>query len=135
MAHGAVRSTIPGYSSLAQADGQKRQFTSKERDIETGLDFFEARYFSSVQGRFGSPDPIFISEQQIISPQIWNRYNYTGNQPLSYVDPDGLYRWATSLGGRLTDDDLLRKPSSSFRFFQHRIQKTEANSCSCAVIA
>src|SRR5579871_6439564 len=32
------------------------QFTSKERDAETGLDFFESRYYSSAQGRFNSPD-------------------------------------------------------------------------------
>jgi RHS repeat-associated protein len=33
------------------------QFTGKERDAETGLDYFGARYFSSAQGRFTSPDP------------------------------------------------------------------------------
>jgi RHS repeat-associated protein len=32
------------------------RFTSKERDAETGLDFFESRYYSSAQGRFTSPD-------------------------------------------------------------------------------
>jgi len=34
----------------------RRRFTLKERDIETGLDYFLARYYSSAQGRFTSPD-------------------------------------------------------------------------------
>jgi RHS repeat-associated protein len=38
------------------ADGVRQQFTRKERDIETGLDYFLARYYSSTQGRFTSPD-------------------------------------------------------------------------------
>ena len=37
------------------------QFTSKERDAETGLDYFGARYMSSAQGRFTSPDPLMGS--------------------------------------------------------------------------
>ena len=46
--------TIPeGYSV---SDGVRQQFTSKERDGETGLDYFLARYYSSTQGRFTSPD-------------------------------------------------------------------------------
>ena len=32
-------------------------FTGKERDAESGLDFFGARYVSGAQGRFTSPDP------------------------------------------------------------------------------
>ena len=34
------------------------QFTGKERDTETGLDYFTARYLSGAQGRFMSPDPL-----------------------------------------------------------------------------
>ena len=37
---------------------EKRLFTGKERDAETGLDYFEARYLSSGVGRFSSPDPV-----------------------------------------------------------------------------
>jgi hypothetical protein len=33
----------------------RQQFTSKERDVETALDYFEARYYSSTQGRFTGP--------------------------------------------------------------------------------
>ncbi len=62
--------------------------TSKERDNETGLDYFGARYFSSTQGRFTSPDE-FWKDSQIGDPQSWNKYAYVRNNPLRYVDPKG----------------------------------------------
>ncbi|PYP85422.1 MAG: hypothetical protein DMF61_16295 [Blastocatellia bacterium AA13] len=34
------------------------KFTQKERDAESGLDYFLARYYSSAQGRFTSVDPV-----------------------------------------------------------------------------
>jgi RHS repeat-associated protein len=70
-------------------------FTGKERDAETGLDYFGARYYSGAQGRFSSPDPLLNSGKPS-NPQSWNRYTYTLNNPLRYVDPTGLYGWAAS---------------------------------------
>ncbi|MEQ1884401.1 MAG: RHS repeat-associated core domain-containing protein [Bryobacteraceae bacterium] len=70
------------------ADKSSNKFTSKERDSETGLDYFGARYFSSAQGRFTSPDAPFI-DQHILDPQSWNLYSYGRNNPLLYVDPSG----------------------------------------------
>jgi RHS repeat-associated protein len=70
------------------ADGETLKFTSKERDSETGLDYFGARYFSSAQGRFTSPDPK-IDPYDIADPQTWNKYTYARNNPLRYVDADG----------------------------------------------
>jgi RHS repeat-associated protein len=66
-----------------------QKFTGKERDAETGLDYFGARYFSAPQGRFTTPDPLMASAK-ISNPQTWNRYSYTLNNPLRFVDPDGL---------------------------------------------
>jgi RHS repeat-associated protein len=66
------------------------KFTSKERDAETGLDFFGARYMSSAQGRFTSADP-FLNSAKLWDPQTWNRYSYALNNPLKIVDPNGLY--------------------------------------------
>jgi len=57
------------------------KFTGKERDAETGLDFFGARYFSGSMGRFTSPDPGNVGAD-IRNPQSWNAYAYTGNNPL-----------------------------------------------------
>jgi RHS repeat-associated protein len=80
------RTTPLGYSV---ADGVRQQFTSKERDNETGLDYFGARYYGSTTGRFTSPDPM-LSSGRPIYPQSWNRYSYVINHPLSLVDPNGL---------------------------------------------
>jgi RHS repeat-associated protein len=83
------RTTALGYGG----DGVRQQFTSKERDVETGLDYFLARYFSATHGRFSSPDPLLASGIAGI-PQSWNRYTYCINNPLLFVDPDGLI-WGT----------------------------------------
>ena len=65
-------------------------FTGKERDTESGLDYFGARYFGSSMGRFMSPDPLFISPERLYNPQLLNLYAYVGNNPLSRTDPTGL---------------------------------------------
>ena len=62
--------------------------SSKERDAETGLDFFGARYMSSAQGRFTSPDAPF-ADQHLENPQSWNLYAYTLNNPLRFIDDTG----------------------------------------------
>jgi RHS repeat-associated protein len=72
---------------------QNYKFTGKERDTESGLDFFGARYFASTLGRFVSPDPLLNSGQPW-NPQSWNRYAYVENNPLRYTDPLGLFKWA-----------------------------------------
>jgi RHS repeat-associated protein len=66
------------------------KFTSKERDSESGLDNFGARYNSSQYGRFMSVDPDNTSGRDHLGdPQSWNGYAYARNNPLLYVDPDG----------------------------------------------
>jgi RHS repeat-associated protein len=63
--------------------------TSKERDIETGLDYFGARYYGSSQGRFTSVDPIYFQAEMPWDPQRFNLYAYTRNNPLKFIDPEG----------------------------------------------
>jgi RHS repeat-associated protein len=70
-------------------DGVRQKLTQKERDIETGLDYFLARYYSSVQGRFTSADPVFFQAAMTIDPQRFNLYAYTRNNPLRFIDPEG----------------------------------------------
>ena len=81
------RTTSLGYSG---GDGVRQQFTSKERDGETGLDYFVHRYYASTQGRFVSVDPTLVSADGL-NPQSWNRYSYVTNRPLGFVDPFGLW--------------------------------------------
>jgi RHS repeat-associated protein len=65
--------------------------TQKERDVETGLDYFIHRYYSSIQGRFTSPDMPF-ADQWEADPQSWNLYAYVGNNPTNATDPLGLWK-------------------------------------------
>ncbi len=83
------RTTGRGYTTAAGQDCVRQQFTSKERDTESGLDFFEARYYSSLQGRFTSADPIIITPERVIDPQQLNLFAYARNNPLRFTDPTG----------------------------------------------
>lgn len=71
----------------------EHHFTGKERDTESGLDYFGARYYSSSMGRWMSPDwahDIDPVPYAILSePQSLNLYNYVGNNPLKNRDDDG----------------------------------------------
>src|ERR1051326_4454664 len=62
-------------------------FTGKERDSESGLDNFGARYNASSMGRFMSADPM---GGHLEDPQTLNRYSYVRNNPLNLTDPTGL---------------------------------------------
>jgi RHS repeat-associated protein len=69
------------------------KFTGKERDSESGLDFFGARFYGSTMGRWLSPDwalkPEDVPYASLNDPQSLNLYGYVGNNPLSRVDLDG----------------------------------------------
>jgi len=69
------------------------RFTGKERDAESGLDNFGARYFGSNMGRFISPDysdgPDPVAFADLENPQSLNLYSYVENNPISNTDPDG----------------------------------------------
>src|SRR5262249_55483633 len=66
-----------------------RLFAGKERDAESGLDYFGARHYSDAIGRFTTVDPIYSWQENIVDPQRWNRYVYVRNNPLRLSDPDG----------------------------------------------
>jgi len=95
-----------GERAVVNNDPNPYKFTGKERDTESGLDFFIARYYSSQQGRFLSPDeftggpvdafssndpvpPGPLPYTTISNPQSLNKYAYTYNNPLNYIDLDG----------------------------------------------
>jgi RHS repeat-associated protein len=82
-----------GGRTIAQGyigDSVRQKFTSYEADAETGLNFAQARYHSSIQGRFSSADPTMLSVD-IGAPQSLNRYSYVMNDPLSWIDPSGMF--------------------------------------------
>jgi RHS repeat-associated protein len=67
---------------------QNYKFTGKERDNESGLDNFGARYRSFSLGRFLSPDPDGEGAAPQ-DPETWNMYSHVRDNPLSYTDPTG----------------------------------------------
>ncbi|HEV8427564.1 MAG TPA: RHS repeat-associated core domain-containing protein [Pyrinomonadaceae bacterium] len=104
--------------------------TSKDRDVETGLDYFLARYYSPSQGRFLSPDefsggptelfaevaahnPTFYAD--LTCPQTLNKYHFTVNNPLRFVDPDGHQETISDRLSRAAKDPVgTAKAAGSF---------------------
>ena len=76
--------------SLATPSPDHYKFTGKERDTESGLDYFGARYYGSSMGRFMSPDPSGLAYANLANPQSFNLYSYVRNNPLVNIDPTGL---------------------------------------------
>ena len=74
-------------------DATELHFTGKERDTESGLDYFGARYYASNMGRFMSPDysdgPDPVPFGDLANPQSLDLYSYVGNNPVDGVDDDG----------------------------------------------
>jgi RHS repeat-associated protein len=68
-------------------------YSGKERDAESGLDYFGARYYASTMGRWMSPDwadkPEAVPYSSLDNPQSLNLYGYVLNNPLSHADADG----------------------------------------------
>lgn len=81
------------YDGAAQHVFLTHKFTGKERDAESGLDYFGARYYASTMGRFMSPDydtlPDTVPYADFNNPQSLNLYSYGGNNPLSSADANG----------------------------------------------
>lgn len=75
----------------------EHHFTGKERDSESGLDYFGAGYYASSMGRWMSPDWSSKAEPvayvKLDNPQSLNLYGYVLNNPLSTTDPDGHVDW------------------------------------------
>jgi len=66
------------------------KFTGKERDAESGLDYFGRRHYASTTGRWMTPDPLNLTRARLINPtKMLNKYVYGGNNPLKYIDSDG----------------------------------------------
>ncbi len=75
------------FGELFAGTATTHEFSGKERDQESGLDYFGARYLASSHGRWMSVDPALGNTA---NPQRLNRYSYVGNAPTSLVDPNGM---------------------------------------------
>ena len=80
----------------------EHMFTGKERDTESGNDYFGARYYASSMGRFMSPDWSEVAEPVPYAskgnPQSLNLYAYTLNNPMAFIDPTGHFTGGESGG-------------------------------------
>jgi RHS repeat-associated protein len=79
---------------LPDGTDNRYKFTGKERDSESGLDYFGARFYDASMGRFMSPDyngddPEPVPYADLANPQSLNLYSYVRNNPLAGIDPDG----------------------------------------------
>jgi RHS repeat-associated protein len=82
---------VPGVGKTTSNNHYK--MTGKERDTESGLDYYGARYYGSGMGRFMSPDwaakPATVPYAEFGDPQSLNLYSFTRNSPIIRVDGDG----------------------------------------------
>lgn len=90
---------VPRHEHSKRPTEESYKFTQKERDLESGLHYFEARYqagslgrFLSVDSKYSDPDGLTKDDagRFLANPQEMNLYSYTRNNPLNYVDPTGL---------------------------------------------
>ena len=106
-----------GELQLVNNDSNDYKFTGKKRDIETGLDYFGARYYSNGLGRWvsadWSPAPIPVPYADFHDPQTLNLYQFVGGNPASKADPDGhegpgsyegMVAMANRIGDRFAED-------------------------------
>jgi RHS repeat-associated protein len=75
------------------------RFTGQESDDETGLIFFQSRYYDPALGRFLQPDPFLPNPE---NPQELDPYTYANNSPTNYVDPSGHAPVLVALGVALS---------------------------------
>jgi RHS repeat-associated protein len=77
------------------ASGDDVRFATYVRDSATGLDYAMSRYYSSIIGRFLSPDSYRGSMNgsgDPANPLSWNRYAYGQSDPVNFNDPSGENR-------------------------------------------
>ena len=110
--------SLPFGDALSSIGISPLHFTGKERDAESGLDYFGARYYTSTMGRWMSPDwaskPEAVPYSSLDNPQSLNLYGYVLNNPLSHADADGhccdpmdVLNFAAGAANAFGSDNLL----------------------------
>lgn len=69
-------------------------YGGKQLDVDTGLQYFGARHYDPVLGRFTSIDPVPANAENYLT---FGRYSYANNNPYKYVDPDGELAVVTTI--------------------------------------
>jgi RHS repeat-associated protein len=98
-------------------DSNHYKFGGHERDTETQLDYFGARYYGNWTGRFLTPDyaarPVSVPYANFGNPQSLNLYRFAQNNPTTFGDPDGHcipFCFALAGGGALGGAALASNP-------------------------
>ncbi len=93
-------------SQYGAADKINQRFTEQDRETENvvPVDYFNARNFTGVLGRFNSPDP-GNAGADMTNPESWNGYSYVANNPLTMVDPSGMDGFGSGSGDDPCDWD------------------------------
>jgi RHS repeat-associated protein len=101
-------------ATLTETLPNTHEFIGKERDPETSLHYFGARFYDGGIGRFLSVDPALrldIPRVALITPQLLNNYGYSANNPYRFVDRDGrfiqLLPLALAIGGAFVTNAFL----------------------------
>jgi RHS repeat-associated protein len=74
---------------VTQASGEGQSvygFTGEQQDVASGMVYLRSRYYNVYLNQFIQPDTIVPDPR---TPADWNRYAYTRNNPVNYVDPSG----------------------------------------------
>jgi RHS repeat-associated protein len=99
-----------GELQFVNNDSNHYKFTGKERDSETGLDYFGARYYANRLGRFVSSDwsavPVPVPYADPTDPQTLNQYSYVRNIPTVKTDADGHCPDGDCTGAHVTPSQL-----------------------------
>ena len=108
---------IPRHEHRLRQVEEPYTFTQKERDRESGLHHFEARYLAGAMSRFPSVDPMYAnSESSADDPQALNLYAYVRNNPLAYTDPTGLDRYSEIANAAALSDTRAAAKSDGASF-------------------
>ncbi len=99
----SIGMTLSGACPFSLVSWNGYKFTGKERDAESGLDDFGARYYASSLGRFMQADEPF-ADQNASDPQSWNVYVNVRNNPLRFSDPTGTTCVTDANGANAHDD-------------------------------